>query len=71
MLYAQPESLRENEKHKLLWDFEIKMDHLIWPEPLDLIIIIKKKRELVELWTFAVSADHRVKLTEIQRRINS
>ena len=25
----KPESVLENEMHKLLWDFEIQMDHLI------------------------------------------
>ena len=52
-----PESILENETHKLLWNFEIQTDHLIlarWP---DLIIINKKKKkkkkkELAELWTF-------------------
>ena len=52
MLYAQPESLRENKKHKLLWDFEIKMDHLIWPEQLDLIIIIQKKKRTCRIVDF-------------------
>ena len=38
-----PEFVLEKETHKLLWDFEIQMDHLIlagWPE---LVIVNKKK----------------------------
>ena len=41
-----PESMIENETHKILWDFEIQMDHLIsirWP---DQVIINKKKENL-------------------------
>ena len=46
-----PESVLENEMHKLLWDFDLQTDHLIsarWP---DLVIINKKKKELAKLWT--------------------
>ena len=50
MVYAQ--SVLENEKHKLLWDFEIQTDRLISARRPDLIIINNnKKRELEELWT--------------------
>ena len=41
----KPESILENETHKLLWDFEIQTDHLILARRLDLVIINKKKRE--------------------------
>ena len=38
-----PESVLENEIHKLLWDTsEIQMDHLILVRRVDLIIINKK-----------------------------
>ena len=50
-----PESVQENETHKLLWDFEIQTDHQIWARLPNLIISKKKKRkekrELAELWT--------------------
>ena len=46
-----PETVQENETHKLLWDFEIQTDHLISDRWQDLLIINKKKRELTELWT--------------------
>ena len=39
----KPESTLENEMHKILWDFEIQMDHLIPIRRLDLVITIKKK----------------------------
>ena len=45
-----PESVLENEAHKLLWDFEIQTDHLIsykWPD----FIIMNKKRQVAGLWT--------------------
>ena len=39
-----PESVQENEKHELLRDFEIQMDHLISARRPDIIIIIKKEK---------------------------
>ena len=35
----------ENDSHKLLWDFNIQMDHLILVRRPDLIIISKKKKK--------------------------
>ena len=58
-----PESVQENERYKIRWDFEIQMDHLLpawWP---DLAIVSKKK-----IVDFAVPADHRVKLKEGEKR---
>ena len=45
-----PATVPENETHKLQWDFDIQMDHLISARGPDLIII-KKKREHAKLWT--------------------
>ncbi len=45
-----PTSVLDNETHKLLWDLEILIDHLISARRPDLIII-NKKRELAKLWT--------------------
>ena len=51
----KPESVLANETHKLVWDFEVQMDHLIsWP---DLEVVNKKKRELAEMWTLLCPAD--------------
>ena len=49
MVYGQP--VLENDTHKLLWDINIQTDHQISAKRTDLIII-NKKRELVELWSF-------------------
>ena len=38
-----PASVLENDTHKLLWDFDIKTDHLILPRRLDLMIFNKKR----------------------------
>ena len=47
-----PAPVLENDTHKLLWDFDIQMDHLISARRPDFIIINKKKkRELAKLWT--------------------
>ena len=45
MVYAQPKSILENEKHKILWNFEIKKDHLISARRPGLIIVYKKKKK--------------------------
>ena len=39
----------ENETHKLLWDFETQIAHLISARQPDLVIINKNKREIDEL----------------------
>ena len=40
-----PESVVENDIHKLLWDFNIQTDHLIPARRPDLIIINNKKKK--------------------------
>ena len=40
----KPESILENEMHKILWDFEIQIDHLILARRPDLVIINNKKK---------------------------
>ena len=57
----------ENATHKLQWDFNIQMDHLIPARRLDLIIINKKKRTCKKV-DFAVPADHRIKLKECEKK---
>ena len=43
-----PASVRENDTHKHLWDFDIQMDRLISARRPDLIIIsIKKELDLI------------------------
>ena len=38
------ESVQENERHKILWDFKIQTDHLILARRPDLMIVNKKKK---------------------------
>ena len=61
-----PESVLENDTHKLLWDFDIQTDHLISARRPDLIIINKKKK-ICKIVDFAVPADHRIKLKECEK----
>ena len=42
----KPESVLENETHKIFWDFEIQTDHLIAARRLNLVIVNKKKEHL-------------------------
>ena len=42
----KPKSVLENEMHKILWDFEIKTDHLIPARRSKLVLINKKKENL-------------------------
>ena len=68
-----PAPVLENDTHKLLWDFDIQTDHLISARRPDLIIINnkkkkKKKKKISKIVDFAVSADHRIKLKECEKR---
>ena len=65
-----PEPIRENDAHKLIWDFDLQTDHLISARRPDLIIINKKKKkkENLQNFRFAVPADHRIKLKECEKR---
>ena len=60
-----PTSVLENDTHKLLRDFDIKTDQLIWARRLDLITM-NKKRELAKLWTL-LSRFTREKLKESEK----
>ena len=51
----------------ILWDFVIQTDHLIPIRQPDLVIVNNKKRTC-QIVNFAVSADHRVKLKESEKR---
>ena len=62
-----PESILENEMHKILWEFEIQMDHLILARRPDWGIVHKKKRTC-QIMDFTISAYHRVKLKESEKR---
>ena len=58
----------ENDTHKLLWDFDIQMDHLISARRPDLIIINKKKK-ICKIVDFAVPAIN--KTESVKREIST
>ena len=61
-----PESVLENDTHKLLWDFVIQIS----ARRPDLIIISKKERTR-RIVDFAFLADHRVELEECEKKNKS
>ena len=63
-----PAPVLENATHKLLWDFNIQMDHIILARRPDLIIINKKKKRTCKIVDFTVPADHRIKLKECEKK---
>ncbi len=64
-----PAHVLENNTHKVLWDFDIHTDHRISARRPDLVIINKKKRPC-KIVDFAISADHRIKLKEYEKKDN-
>ena len=60
----------ENDTHKLLWDFGIQTDDPILARKPDLINNHqkKKKKRTYKIVTFAVPADHRIKLRECEKK---
>ena len=62
-----PESVLENETHKIFWDFEIQTDHQISARRPDLAIVNKKMRTCRRVG-FAVPANHKIKLKEREKR---
>ena len=63
-----PAPVLENDTHKLLWDFNIQTDHLIPSRGPELIIINKKKKEILKNVDFAVPADRRINLKESEKK---
>ena len=57
----KPESVQENETHKILWDFEIQVDHFIPARQPDLVIFNNKKNSVVP-------AEYRVKIKENKKK---
>ena len=49
--------------HKIHWDFEIQIDHLILARRPNLVIVTKNQKTC-QILDFAILADHRVKLKE-------
>ena len=70
----KPESVLENETHKVLRNFEIQTDDLISARRPDLVILKKKKerkKRTCRVVDFTVLANHRVKLKERKREIST
>ena len=64
----KPESVLENEMHKILWDFEIQMDHLISARRPDLVLIKKnKKKQTCHLVDSVILVDYRVEIKESEK----
>ena len=63
-----PALVLENDRHKLIWDFDIQTDHPISARRPDLIVINKKKKKICKFGYFAVPTDHRIKLKECELR---
>ena len=62
-----PAPVRENDAHKLLWEFDIQTDHLISARRPDLIRINKKEKRSCKIVDSAILADHRIKLKESEK----
>ena len=65
-----PESVLENETHKLLWDFGIQTDHLISARRPDLMILNKKKKNLLNSGLNR-PANHWVNWRKAKRKMNT
>ena len=71
----KPESVKENEIYKILFDFEIKTVYLIPARRQDQVLINKnknkkkkaEKKRTSRLVDFAVPMDHRVKIKEFEK----
>ena len=58
----KPESILENEFHKILWNFEKQTDHQVTDTRPDLVLINTKRT--CQQVNFAISATHSMKIKE-------
>ena len=64
-----PESVLENETHKILWDFKNRTDYLISARRPDLVIVNnKRKKRTYRIVDFAVLTNLRLKLKESEKK---
>ena len=54
-----PESVQENETHKVVWDFKLPTDHLISTKRPDLVIDKKEKNEPATLLEDLKTVEHK------------
>ena len=62
----QPDTVVENDNHKILWDFDVQTDHLIEARQPDLIIINKEEKKCT-IVDFAVPYDSRVETKQKEK----
>ena len=62
----RPESVLENERVKILWDFSIQTDHIVQHNRPDIVIIHKRERRC-QIVDIAVPGDKRVELKEREK----
>ena len=62
----QPEAVQENERYKILWDFNIQTDHVIEARRPDMIVI-DKETKFAKIIDFAIPYDSRVNSKEIEK----
>ena len=60
-------TIRENEKHHVLWDFETQTNHLI-PAIWTYLVIVIKTKGTYRIVDFAALVNHRVKLKESEKK---
>ena len=65
----KPESVPENEKNKIVRDFEIQTDHLSLTGRPNQMLVNEKKRTC-RMVDFVVPADYRVNIKESEKRDN-
>ena len=63
----KPESILDNKTHEILWDSEIKTDHLIPARRLNLVLINKNRRTYHQI-DFTVPVGNRVKIKKKAKR---
>ena len=63
----KPESVQQNEVHKILWNFKIQINHLIPTRIPDVVVINKKKRRICCLVDFAVPVDDLIKIKRTRK----
>ena len=62
----QPDTVSENDRCKLLWDFDVQTDHVIQARRPDVIVIDKEKKEC-KIIDFAMPYDSRVNAKEVEK----
>ena len=62
----QPEAVQENERYKILWDFNIQTDHVIEARRPDMIVI-DKETKFAKIIDFSIPYDSRVISKEVEK----